>query len=146
MLLLLLAGLLLWVRARYGLSEGVTASCFLCLDSLQGTLLVLVLTDALTQRQVLPLCLALLATLPPLLYTWARYFRLLAVLHLQAPSMKGPSGLAEFGPALMLLRCDPLQYHLRQRTRWVRLCSPEFYEYHALGLQMGIILSGIMQP
>jgi hypothetical protein len=146
LLLLLVAGLVITVRARVGMSEGVTSVCFLCLDHLQGTLLVLILTDVVAQRRVLSMCLALLAALPPLFYVWARFVRLLTVLFRQAPSMQGPSGLAEFCPALMLLRCDPLHYHLRTHIRKAKLFSPECYEYHALGLVGALILSGIVQP
>jgi hypothetical protein len=133
-LLLLLAGLLLWVRARVGLSEGVTAACFLCLDHLQTTLLFLILTDVVAQRRALPLCLAFLAALPALIYIFGRYARLLTVLYRQAPGMGGRSGLAEFGPALMLLRSDHLSFHLPSRVRRVKLFSPEFHEYSAIGL------------
>ncbi len=148
LLLLLLAGLLLQARTRalVTLSEGFTASCFLCLDCLQGTLLALTLTDVVAQRWIVPIFLSLLGTLPAALYFWARFYRLLTVLHLQAPGMQGLSRLAEFGPTLMMLRLDPLRFHLRQRAHWFTAFRPECCEYYVVGLQAGLILSGIMQP
>jgi hypothetical protein len=146
LLLLLLAVLLLWVRTQVGLSEGVTSACFLSLDHLQTTLLFLGLTDVVAQRRALPLCLALLATLPALLYIFGRFTRLLIVLYRQAPGMEGPSSLAEFGPALMLLRSDHLSFHLPQLVRRLRFFSPEFHEFSVIGLQAALVLSGIFEP
>ncbi len=59
--------------------------------------------------------------------------------------MAGLSGLAEFGPALMMLRCNPLQYHVPQFMRRVKVLNPEYCDFVVIGLQAGIILSGLMQ-